>query len=201
VPSVPAIPALPLKTYDVCFYVNGRPLLRMLDHGIGLGHDSITWTTRDSQTTEMAFGNIVAINLKSTGSRVIVEQCAITFADNSVLTVVNSGPGGYSDRQRALAYRDVVRDLHARLAAGAFTAIRFTAGVPRGRYLAMLAFAAAMALVCGIIGLMEFLTIHDWRGPILILVGGYSSWRLGRKALANAPRDYTPDRPPENLLT
>jgi len=194
--------ALPPKIpprYDVCFYVNGRPYLRMLDHGIALDRDSIAWTTRDSQTTEMAFGNIVAINLKSSGSRVIVEQCAITFADNTVLTVVNSGLGGYSDRQRALAYRDFVRDLHARLTGASYSAIRFT-GVPRGRYLAMLAFAAAMALVCGVVGLAEFLTVHDWRGPILILLGGYSCWRLGRKALANAPRDYTPERLPENLL-
>ena len=197
-----ATSALPPKIpprYDVCFYVNSRGVLRMLDHGITLDNDAIAWTA-DGSTTAMAFGNIVAINLRSTGSRVIVEQCAITFADNNILTIVNSGPGGYSDRERAAAYCDVVRALHAKLAAGPYTGIRFTAGVSQARYLATLALTGATALLCGGFGLAEYFTTGDWRGLGLILLGGYFGWRLGRKALANAPRDYTPDRVPENLL-
>src|SRR5580698_3256738 len=91
-------PKIP-PTYDVCYYVNRRPFMRLLDHGVALERDSIAWTTRDGRTVEMALRDIVAVHLKSTGTRVIVEQCAITFADNSVLTVVNTGCGGYSDRE------------------------------------------------------------------------------------------------------
>ena len=50
----------------------------------------------------------------------------ITFADSNVLSVDGVKTEGI--------YRDFVRDLHARLAGGRYTEIRFTAGVPRWRY-------------------------------------------------------------------
>jgi hypothetical protein len=197
---MPALPPKIPQAYDVCFYVNSRPFLRKLEHGVTLDSDAIAWTA-DGSRTEMAFGFIVAINLKSTGSRVIVEQCAITFADNNVLTIVNSGAGGYSDSERAAAYRDFVRELHVKLAGSAYGGIRFSAGVPRGRYLATLALTTAVTVVCVVFGLVEYLMTRDLHGLGLILLGGYLGWRLGRKALANAPRDYTPDRLPDALLS
>jgi len=198
---MPALPPRIPPSYDVCFYINSRGFLRRLDQGITLNADSIAWTAADGGTTEMAFGNIVAINLKSSGSRVIVDQCAITFADNTVLTVVNSNPGGYGDRERAAAYRDFVAALHAPLAAGPYTGIRFTAGISRDRYVATLALLAVLGLGFSLGGFAEFRMTGDWRGFGLILLGGYFCWRHGRKALANAPRDYTPDRLPDALLS
>jgi hypothetical protein len=64
------------------------------------------------------------------GTKVIVDRCAITFADNRSISVLNCNPGGFADDERARLYREFVRDLHGRLAAGAYGAIRFSCGLP-----------------------------------------------------------------------
>jgi len=48
---------------------------------------------------------------------------------------------------------------------------------------------------------VAYLFYHLWNGLFLLVVGEYFCWRLGRRALTNAPRDYAPDRLPEELLT
>jgi hypothetical protein len=37
-----------------------------------------------------------------------------------------------------------------------------------------------------------------WNGLFLLVIGEYFCWKLGRRARVNAPRDYAPDRPPED---
>ena len=192
-------PANPL-TYDVCFSVDGGHLFRKLDHGVTLRNTAIAWTI-DGATTETPFGDIVAVHLKSTGQSTVVDQCTITFADGNVLAVVNSDPGGFADRERVPIYRDFVRDLHARLAAGSYTGIRFTAGVPWWRYEGMLAVTIVAALFCSVGGLWFFLTFGNVKGLVIVVAGGYSCWKLGRTTLANAPRDYALDQLPEKLLS
>jgi hypothetical protein len=49
-------------------------------------------------------------------------------------------------------------------------------------------------------GLYGYLFLHLWNGLFLLVVGEYFCWRLGRRALANARRDYAPDQLPEELL-
>jgi hypothetical protein len=192
-------PANP-RTYNVCFSVDGRHLFRKLDHGITLSNNDIAWTTDDA-TTEMPFSDIVAVHLKSTGQSTIVDRCTITFADGNALSVVNSDPGGFADRERGPIYRDFVRDLHARLAAGSYTEIRFIAGVPRWRYQGMLAATIVAALFCSVGGLWFFLTFGDLKGLAILVAGGYACWKFGRTTLANAPRNYAPDHLPEQLLS
>jgi hypothetical protein len=58
----------------------------------------------------------------------------------------------------------------------------------------------AVAMLCGLLGLAAFVAFHHWQGLGLIAIGSYVCWTHGRKALANAPRDYAPDRLPEKLL-
>ncbi len=149
----------------------------------------------------MPFGNIVAVHLKSCGRSVVVDRCTITFADGTPLSVVNSGPGGFADRERASIYRDFVHDLHARLAAGRYAEICFTAGVPRWRYQAMLAVTAIAALFCGGIGLVALVGFGNLKGLVILVLGGYVAWKYGRTTLANAPRYYEPDHLPETLLS
>jgi hypothetical protein len=192
--------ALNPHTYNVCFSVNGGHVFRKLDQGVTLGDDGIAWTM-DGRTTEMPLGNIVAIHLKSGGQSAVVDQCAITFADDDVLCVVNSDPGGFTDRERVPIYRDFVRDLHDRLAAGPYTQVRYTAGVPLWRYRAMLAATIVLALLCGGFGLVALAVFGDLKGPAILLLGGYACWKHGRTTLANAPRDYAPDHLPEEVLT
>jgi hypothetical protein len=195
-----ALPRGNPRTYNICFSVNGGHLFRKLDQGVTLGDDGLAWTM-DGRATEMPLGNIVAVHLKSAGQSTVVDQCAITFADDEVLSVVNSDPGGFADRERVPVYRDFVRDLHDRLAAGPYSAVRFTAGVPPWRYRAMLAATIVLALLCGGFGLVALAVFGDVKGLAVLILGGYACWKHGRTTLANAPRDYAPQHLPEELLS
>jgi hypothetical protein len=199
--SMPAPSSEQRRTYDICFSLPGQSIFRRLDSGVVLSKDTIAWT-QDGRTSETSFGNIVAVHLSSSASqRVIVDRCAITFSDNIVLTVVNSGPGGYRDSERAAAYRAFVQDLHARLASGPYSAIRFTAGWTTWRYQMMLVVAVVAAAVCVAVGVADYLMAGDLRGPAIVIFGGMACWRLERTTRANAPRDYTPDNLPAALMS
>jgi hypothetical protein len=50
-------------------------------------------------------------------------------------------------------------------------------------------------------GLCTFFRGGDVHGIALAALGFYSSWRFYRAALNNLPRNYTPDRLPEFLLS
>jgi hypothetical protein len=65
----------------------------------------------------------------------------------------------------------------------------------------MLGSAIAAAPLFALAGLGGYLFYHLSNGLFLFVVGEYFCWKLGRRALANAPRDYAPDRLPETLLT
>jgi hypothetical protein len=189
------------RTYDLCIKVVGRRLYwRNRNSGVTLGPDCIAWTM-DGAAHEVPYGNIVAVHLNSAGQKITEDRCAMTFADGSGLRIVNTDPGGYADAARAAAYRDFVRDLHARLEASGNGAVRFTAGVAPWRYCTMLVGAAAAATVFTIAGLAGYFIFHQWSGLVLLGLGLYFSWTLGRRALANAPRDYTPEHLPERLLS
>jgi hypothetical protein len=166
---------------------------------VTLGQDCIAWTM-DGEAVETAYGNIVAVHLDSRGQKVKADRCIITFADGSGLLVVNTDPGGFADAERARRYRDFVRDLHARLSPDRYPLIRFTAGVPRARYWTMLISAIAGAAVFAAAGFLGYFIFHLWNGFFLFMFGEYLCWKLGRRALANAPHDYAPDKLPEALL-
>jgi hypothetical protein len=205
-PSMPAPSSASLSSpspriyYDVCFFLPGQSAFRQLECGVVLNQDIIAWT-QDDRTSETALGNMVAVHLSSSGRRVIVDRCAITFSDNNVLTVVNSDAGGYRDSEHAKSYRAFVQDLHGRLASGPYGAIRFTAGWTQSRYLAMLAAAYAGAAASVIVGMAFYLMLHNYRGLAIVTLGAIGSWRLERTTRANAPRAYTPDKLPTDLMS
>jgi hypothetical protein len=188
------------RTYDVCINIAGRRLYwRNPNHGITLGSDTIAWTM-DGEAMTTPYGAITEVHLDSIGQKTTTERCTITFGDGRGLLIVNTDPGGYRDSGRAAAYRDFVRDLHARLAAKRYPGIRFTAGVPRWRYRLMLGSAIVGAPLFALVGLGGYFLYHVPNGPILFAGGEFFCWSLGRRALANAPRDYTPDQLPDQLL-
>jgi hypothetical protein len=173
-----ASPAEGSRTYDLCINVAGRRLLwRNSNHGVTLGNDSIAWTM-DGGAMEMAYGNIVAVHLNSSGQKITADRCTITFADGSGLLIVNTDPGGYRDAERATRYRDFVRDLHTRLASERYPGIRFTAGVPRWRYLVMLGSAIPAAPVFALAGVGGYLFYHLSNGLFLFVVGDISAGSL-----------------------
>lgn len=188
------------RSYDLCINIAGRQLFwRNRNHGVTLGNDCIAWTM-DGEANETAYGNVVAVHLDSVGQKVTTDRCTVTFADGRALMIVNTYPGGYPDSERKVLYRDFVRDLHGRLPAARYPEIRFTAGVPRWRYLTMLVSAIAGAPAFCLFGLAGYFIFHLWNGLFLFLVGEYVCWKLGTRALANRPRAYAPDRLPEGLL-
>jgi hypothetical protein len=189
------------RSYELCINVAGRRLFwRNANHGVTLGNGTMAWTM-DGVTTEMEYGNIAMVHLNSSGQKITADRCTITFTDGSGLLVVNTDPGGYRDAELTTRYREFVRDLHMRLGSGHYPQIRFVAGVPRWRYMLMLGSAIAAAPMFALAGIGGYLFYHLSNGPLLFVLGAYFCWRLGRRALANAPRDYAPDRLPEDLLT
>jgi hypothetical protein len=149
--------SLPQEThrYDVCFFVNRRRALHWLDRGITLGADRLSCTANGPPGAE-PFDSVAAVHLKTCGQKSNIESCAITFADDNVLTVLNCNPGGYADAALAANYRAFVRDLHARLAATAPGKIRFTEGWPLWHCQAMLFFTVGTAVLSAGLGLWGF---------------------------------------------
>ena len=189
------------RTYDLCINIAGRRLYwRKRNHGVTLGRDVMTWTM-DGAESDAAYGDIAAVHLDSAGLKVIADRCTITLADGRALQIVNTDPGGYSSAERKALYREFVRDLHSRLPAARYPGIRFTEGWSLWRCQVMLALSALVALVSATLGLYVFLHLGEPRGLILLALAAYACWKFYRTALNNAPRDYTPDRLPDFLLS
>ena len=189
------------RTYDLCINIAGRRLYwRNRNHGVTLGRDVMTWTM-DGEGSDAAYGDIAAVHLNSAGLKVIADRCTITLADGRALQIVNTDPGGYSSAERKALYREFVRDLHSRLPAARYPGIRFTEGWSLWRCQAMLALSALVALVSAALGLYVFLHLGEPRGLILLALAAYACWKFYRTALNNTPRDYTPDRLPDFLLS
>jgi hypothetical protein len=198
--TVPGSPPQETHRYDVCFFLNRRRALHWLDHGVTLGGGGVSHTG-DGELGAESFNSIVAVHLKTCGQRSNIESCAITFANNNVLTILSCNPGGYADTARAENYRAFVHDLHARLAAAAPGAIRFTEGWPLWQCQAALALTALVALSASALGLYVFACLGNIRGLLLVALAAFGCWKFYRTALNNVPRDYTPDRLPEFLLS
>jgi hypothetical protein len=189
------------RTYDLCINVAGRQLYwRNRNRGLTLGQNAIAWTM-DGEANESAYGNVAAVHLDSVGQKVTTDRCTITFSDGRALRIVNTDPGGYADGERAALYRDFVHDLHSRLPADRCPDIRFTEGWRLWQCQAMVALAALIALTSTALGLYVLLCLGNARGLLLVALAAYASWTLYRKALNNLPREYTPDRLPEFLLS
>ena len=189
------------RTYDLCINIAGRRLYwRNRNHGVTLGRDVMTWTM-DGEESDAAYGDIAAVHLDLAGLKVIADRCTITLADGRALQIVNTDPGGYSSAERKALYREFVRDLHSRLPAARYPGIRFTEGWSLWRCQAMLALSALVALVSAALGLYVFLHLGEPRGLILLALAAYACWKFYRTALNNTPRDYTPDRLPDFLLS
>jgi hypothetical protein len=189
------------RTYDLCINVAGRRLYwRNRNHGVTLGRDTLHWNM-DGEDNDAAYGDIAAVHLDSAGLKVVADRCTITLADGRALQIVNTDPGGYSSIERKALYRDFVRDLHSRLSAARYPQIRFTEGWNLWRCQAVLALTTLVALISTALGLYVLLHLGEPRGLFLLALAAYACWKFYRTALNNTPRDYTPDRLPEFLLS
>jgi hypothetical protein len=193
------------RTHDVYFYVAGGPrlVLRNPNHGIAIDDDGIAWTSNDA-TRRQAYASVTAVHLQTAAlgnAANVIDQCKIEFTGGPALTVSNASASGLPDKAQTPLYREFVRDLHARLAAHGPAAIRFTAGMARWRYKLLFGtmIAAGLLFIVTPIGLV--IVTGDWHALIAMAMGVSLCWPFTRLMINNAPRDYTPDRLPDELLS
>jgi hypothetical protein len=193
------------KLHDVYFTVTGgsRFFLRNPNHGITVSDDGLAWTV-DGRDNTVAFGDIVAVHLQTAAlgnAQQIIDQCKIEFANGAALNISNTGTSGLPKAEQTPIYRDFVLDLHARLVAHEHGAIRFTAGMAPWRYKGLLVTMIIAGILFLAVPFVLVLVTGDLHGLWLMLGGLGLGWPLVKLLQNNTPRDYTPDRLPDELLS
>jgi hypothetical protein len=191
------------RIYDVYFYVAGGPrlFLHNPNHGVTISDAGLAWINY-GQPRNVPFADIAAIHL-SCGAigQQILDQCKINFNDGAAITLANWNDKGLPDEKQLSVYRACMNDLHARLAAREQNAIRFTAGFPQWRYNVLLGAAICGALLW-LSALLAVLFVAPSLQGIGILTGAlFISVPVVKLLRKNAPRSYTPDNPPGELLS
>jgi hypothetical protein len=183
-----------LQTGNTGFYFRNR------NRGVTLSAGRIDWTA-EGASDGAPLDHIVSVHLQSGGDwRHALRQCRIRFADGFFLMVTDANDKGLPDPAQAPIYRGFVRDLHARLAAAAPGAVRFTAGYTGGRNHVIMACAIVLGLIGVGLPLMMVLITGEIRALAAAMAGGMLCWRLVRMLEANAPRSYQPNAVPQELL-
>jgi hypothetical protein len=197
---VPASPPGNSRNFDVYFSIGGRRFyFRNPNHGVTLSDDGIAWSV-DGRDDHAAFANIRTIHLQSGGDwRNTIDQCRLEFADGMSLAVTNGNSLGMPEDRQIPLYRAFVRDLHRR-AVAANTAIRFSAGYPPGRYWTVFVGAILLGLMFVGIPLVMLIITADMKILALLLTGCFFCWPLAKMVRNNAPRDYSPNSLPDELL-
>jgi hypothetical protein len=193
------------RSYDVYFYVAGGPrfVLRNVNHGIAVGAEGIAFTGNGTAHRQ-AYATIAAVHLQTAAlgnADRVIDQCKIEFIDGSAVIVSNASSSGLPDAGQTPLYRNFVRDLHARLAAHGAGAIRLTAGMAPWRYKMLFGALIAAGLLFVVTPLGLLIVTGDWHVLIAMAMGLSLCWPFTRLMMNNAPRAYTPDRLPEELLS
>jgi hypothetical protein len=170
---------------------------RLHDQGVSLGHGRIAWN-EDGARHEAPLAGIESVHLQSGGDwQNVIGQCDIGFRDGRVLHITNGNASGLPDAAQRAIYRDFLRDLHGRLSGAR---VRFTAGFPPRRYRVVLVAAILLGLIIVATPLVLLLITGETRALLILVAGGMLGFPLTRMVKANAPRPYTPDDLPEELM-
>jgi hypothetical protein len=191
------------RSYDVYFYVAGGPrlFLHNPNHGIMISSSGLAWINYGAARS-LPFADIAAIHL-SCGAigQQILDQCRINFSDGSAIVLASWNDKGLPDERQLQIYRACMNDLHARLAARGQNAIRFTAGFPQWRYNVLLGAAVCAALLwLGALAAVLFFA-PGLQGAGVLIGGLFVGVPIVKVLRKNAPRYYTPDNPPGELLS
>ena len=186
------------KSYGLFARSGGaRFVWRLHDPGITLGQGRIAWH-EDGARHQAELADIVSVHLQSGGDwRNVIGQCDIGFHDGRVLHVSDANASGLADEAQRAVYHDFLRDLHARLGGHR---VSFTAGYSPGRYYVVLVCAILLGLILVVVPLVLLMITGETSALFLLFVGATLALPLARMVKSNAPRPYTPDDPPEELM-
>jgi hypothetical protein len=192
------------QLYDVYFTVPGGPrfVWRIATHGITVGEHGIAYAVNDRPRTA-EFGDISAIHLSSAsaGGGDVTDQCRIEFKNGDAITVSNVTANGLPKSAQTQVYRAFVHDLHSRIVTSGHDDIRFTAGMPSGRYKGALVVMVIAGLFFVATPLVLALITGDMQALILMGTGVFFVWPFMRLVSNNTPRNYTPDALPDELIS
>jgi hypothetical protein len=200
-----SLPPVNPQTYDVYFAAAGgvRFYWRNPNHGMTIGADGLSFTA-DGKPRAVGWSDVAAVHLQIAtlgNARNTIDQCKITFTDGSAVIVSNGSSSGLPDATQTKIYRNFVHGLHARLALKAGGAIRFSAGMAPWRYRTLLVTLIVAGLFFVATPLALTLFTGDWHTLILAAVGVAFVWPFTLLLLKSAPRNYTPDKLPDQLLS
>jgi len=192
------------RSYDVFFSAGGtRFYFTNPNHGIAISDNGMAWTA-DGRASAAAFADIAAIHLQTAAlgsAQRVLDQCRIEFDNGAALVVTNGSSSGLPDQVQTPIYRAFVCDLHAHLAARAAGAIRFTAGMAQWRYKGLFVTMIVAGLMFIAAPLVLVFVTGDLRGFVVMAMGASLCWPFTKMLMNNAPRHYTPDRLPDELLS
>ena len=187
------------RSYPLFQYTDGGWSRR--DEGVSLRGDRLIWTVEGGER-KATLGDIARVNLflAGPGGNDVMGVCAVTLASGMTLSITSGGAWGGFDPGRAPDFRAFVKDLHTTLAKRGGTGPRYLVGVPGGR-----AKLAKAALVVGValfvaLPLILLLFYRDLNALWAALAGAAFMYPLYTQLVNNAPRTYSPDRIPEELM-
>jgi hypothetical protein len=213
------------QTYDLAFTTGGKFFFwRNPNCGVTLKDGALSWRAEGRHESH-AIKEIASVHLESGGTwQDVIDKCDIAFQDATRLVVTSATDRGVGSAERVRVYRDFVRALHEALRQAGPAPVRFTAGYGETRYRVVLVCAALLALILVVLPLGLWIMALNCRPSpadcgidsltcvparecpesgqvfLLMLTSAIFLWPLYRMVKANAPRSYSPDSPPEDLL-
>jgi hypothetical protein len=204
-PSPPTLPPANPHVYAVYFYVAGGPRLMVSNpnHGITVGDEALASTNYgNAHAAPVATIATIRLQIAALGhADRVIDQYKIEFTDGPAITISNASSSGLPDKNQTPIYRAFVHDLHARLAVHGSGAIRFTAGMAPWRYKMLFGALSAAGLPFIVTPLVLFAVMGDWHVLIPMAMSVSLIWPFIQLMRNNAPRDYTPDALPDELLS
>jgi hypothetical protein len=164
--------------------------------GVTLTSERLAWIDA-GQSHSAPFKDIASVHLQSGGE---INQCLIRFVDGHLLTITDANAYGIVTEQQTPVYRTFMHDLHARLVASGVNSIRFTAGYMGARHRVVMVGALLLGLICFVGPLVMLVVTGEFKLLLAAVTGGGLCWTMIRTMQNNVPRDYDPNRPPEELL-
>jgi len=169
--------------------------------GITLDDEGLAWHC-DGAEHSSPYSDIAGIRLEMGIVQGIgnLYTCRIQFRDDLVFYVVSTAGSGEKPGDRDAAYRDFVRDLHARIPPKDRTNIDFHAGNSAGRQMFGMITLVVATLFFIVMPLVLLLITRELSMVWALVVGSGLVIPLYRVLGRNTPRSYNPSRIPAELI-